>query len=67
MGKVNYSPGTDVSRYKNIPVPTSYMAYHSDFNFIGNYDNEKAKEYAKKGLELDKCHTGLMDILKRVN
>lgn len=41
--KVDYAPGTDISRYKNIPVPTSYMAYHSDFNFIGNYDyNQKA-------------------------
>ncbi len=39
--KVNYAPGTDISRYKNIPVPTSYMAYHSDFNFIGNYDYGK--------------------------
>lgn len=36
--KVDYAPGTDISRYKNIPVPTSYMAYHSDYNFIGNYD-----------------------------
>ncbi len=36
--KVDYAPGTDISRYKNIPVPTSYMAYHSDFDFIGNYD-----------------------------
>lgn len=39
--KFDYAPGTDISRYKNIPVPTSYMAYHSDFNFIGNYDYEK--------------------------
>jgi tetratricopeptide (TPR) repeat protein len=37
--KVNYAPGTDISRYKNIPVPTSYMAYHSDFDFVGNYDH----------------------------
>jgi tetratricopeptide (TPR) repeat protein len=37
--KVNYAPGTDISRYKNIPVPTSYMAYHSDFDFIGCYDH----------------------------
>jgi len=37
--KVDYSPGTDISRYKNIPVPTSYMAYHSDFDFIGSYDH----------------------------
>jgi tetratricopeptide (TPR) repeat protein len=37
--KVDYSPGTDISRYKNIPVPTSYMAYHSDFDFLGSYDH----------------------------
>ena len=36
--KMDYSPGTDISRYKNIPVPTSYMAYHSDFDFVGCYD-----------------------------
>ena len=30
-------------RYKNIPVPTSYMADHSDYDFVGGYDyNEKA-------------------------
>jgi tetratricopeptide (TPR) repeat protein len=39
--KVNYAPGTDISRYKNIPVPTSFMADHSDFDFIGNYDHGK--------------------------
>ena len=33
--KVNYAPGTDISRYKNIPVPTSYMAIHSEFDFVG--------------------------------
>lgn len=38
---VDYSEGVDISRYKNIPVPTSYMAYHSDYDFIGNYDYEK--------------------------
>ncbi len=37
--KVDYAPGTDISRYKNIPVPTSYMAYHSDFDFLGCYDH----------------------------
>ncbi|MCX7714447.1 MAG: DUF5107 domain-containing protein [Clostridia bacterium] len=39
--KMDYSAGVDISRYKNIPVPTSYMAYHSDFDFIGNYDYGK--------------------------
>jgi tetratricopeptide (TPR) repeat protein len=39
--KVNYAPGTDISRYKNIPVPTSFMAYHSDFDFVGCYDHGK--------------------------
>ncbi|MCB0070434.1 MAG: DUF5107 domain-containing protein, partial [Caldilineaceae bacterium] len=37
--KIDYAPGTDISRYKNIPVPTSYMAYHSDFDFVGCYDH----------------------------
>ncbi len=37
--KVNYAPGTDISRYKNIPVPTSYMAAHSDYDFLGCYDH----------------------------
>jgi tetratricopeptide (TPR) repeat protein len=39
--KVDYSPGTDISRYKNIPVPTSYMAHHSQYDFIGHYDHGK--------------------------
>lgn len=36
--KHDYGEGVDISRYKNIPVPTSYMAYHSDYNFVGGYD-----------------------------
>lgn len=36
--KYDYGAGVDISRYKNIPVPTSYMAYHSDYNFVGSYD-----------------------------
>ncbi|GAA0181996.1 DUF5107 domain-containing protein [Clostridium sediminicola] len=39
--KMDYSSGVDISRYKNIPVPTSYMAYHSDYNFVGGYDFSK--------------------------
>ncbi len=38
--KVDYSPGTDISRYKNIPVPTSYMAISSDYDFVGGYEND---------------------------
>ena len=36
--KADYSAGVDISRYKNIRVPTSYMAAHSDFDFVGNFD-----------------------------
>ena len=36
--KADYSAGVDISRYKNIKVPTSYMAAHSDFDFVGNFD-----------------------------
>jgi tetratricopeptide (TPR) repeat protein len=39
--KVDYSPGTDISVYTNIPVPTSYMAVGSEFNFVGGYHHEK--------------------------
>ncbi|MFU1793205.1 DUF5107 domain-containing protein [Paenibacillus azoreducens] len=38
--KMDYSHGVDISRYKNIPVPTSYMAYKSDYDFIGGYDHQ---------------------------
>ncbi|KQN38960.1 hypothetical protein ASE92_05970 [Pedobacter sp. Leaf41] len=38
--KVDYSPGTDISRYKNIPVPTSYMAINSDYDFMGGYEHD---------------------------
>lgn len=33
--KVDYSAGVDISRYKNVPVPTSYMAEKSDYDFVG--------------------------------
>ena len=38
--KVDYSAGVDISNYKNIPVPTSYMAINSEFNFMGGYEND---------------------------
>lgn len=38
--KVDYSPGTDISRYSNIPVPTSYMAVSSKYNFVGGYEHD---------------------------
>jgi tetratricopeptide (TPR) repeat protein len=37
--KVDYSKGVDISWYKNIPVPTSYMAAKSDYDFVGGYDH----------------------------
>lgn len=36
--KKDYSEGVDISRYKNIPVPTSYMAEKSKYDFVGGYD-----------------------------
>jgi tetratricopeptide (TPR) repeat protein len=38
--KVDYSAGVDISRYKNIPVPTSYMAITSKYDFVGGYEND---------------------------
>ena len=38
--KMDYSSGVDISNYKNIKVPTSYMAVNSRFNFEGGYEND---------------------------
>lgn len=38
--KMDYSSGVDISNYKNIKVPTSYMAVNSKYNFEGGYENE---------------------------
>ncbi|MCU7695007.1 DUF5107 domain-containing protein [Haoranjiania flava] len=38
--KVDYAPGTDISRYDTIPVPTSYMAIESAYDFIGCYEHD---------------------------
>lgn len=38
--KMDYSEGVDISRYKNIPVPTSYMAVQSKYDFVGGYEND---------------------------
>ncbi|MGY3966504.1 DUF5107 domain-containing protein [Aeromonas enteropelogenes] len=39
--KVDYSSGVDISRYRNIPVPTSYMADKSDYDFVGAYSHDE--------------------------
>ena len=36
--KHDYGAGVDISRYKNIPVPTSFMCAGSDYDFVGGYD-----------------------------
>ncbi|HUD99726.1 MAG TPA: DUF5107 domain-containing protein [Bryobacteraceae bacterium] len=38
---VDYGAGVDISWYKNIPVPTSYMVTQSEFDFVGGYDHAK--------------------------
>ncbi|MEM9674211.1 MAG: DUF5107 domain-containing protein [Bacteroidota bacterium] len=38
--KVDYSAGVDISRCKNIPVPTSYMAVDSRYDFVGGYEHD---------------------------
>jgi tetratricopeptide (TPR) repeat protein len=37
--RVDYSRGVDISWYRNLPVPTSYMAAKSAYDFIGGYDH----------------------------
>ncbi len=36
--KHDYGAGVDISRFRNIPVPTSYMAAESQYDFMGGYD-----------------------------
>ena len=43
--KWDYSAGVDISRYANIPVPTSYMAINSKYDFVGGYE-----EHIRSGL-----------------
>ncbi len=38
---VDYTRGVDISWYKNIPVPTSYMVTRSNYDFCGGYDHSK--------------------------
>jgi tetratricopeptide (TPR) repeat protein len=38
---VDYRAGVDLTWYKNIPVPTSYMVTRSEFDFFGGYDHAK--------------------------
>lgn len=39
--KVDYSSGVDISRYKNVPVPTSYMAEKSQYDFVGAWCHDE--------------------------
>jgi len=36
---VDYTAGVDITWYKNIPVPTSYMILDSKYDFFGGYDH----------------------------
>jgi tetratricopeptide (TPR) repeat protein len=38
---VDYTKGVDITWYKNIPVPTSYMVLDSKYDFFGGYDHSK--------------------------
>ena len=38
---VDYRKGVDISWYKNIPVPTSYMVVESQCDFFGGYDHQR--------------------------
>lgn len=38
--KMDYSAGVDISNYRNIKVPTSYMGVNSKYNFEGGYEND---------------------------
>ncbi|MBK8979373.1 MAG: DUF5107 domain-containing protein [Planctomycetes bacterium] len=37
---IDYRPGTDLTWWRNIPVPTSYMVLQTAYDFFGGYDHE---------------------------
>ncbi|MBQ2669253.1 MAG: tetratricopeptide repeat protein, partial [Clostridia bacterium] len=41
-----------------------HCLYMAALGYLGKGDTARAKEYAEKGLELNKCHAGLMDIVR---
>jgi len=56
---VDYTRGVDITWYKNIPVPTSYMVLDSRYDFFGGYDHGKqaglvhvANRYVSPGKKL---------------
>ena len=40
MDYSNGGKGTDISRYSSIPVPTSFMAVESRYDFLGCYEHD---------------------------
>jgi len=38
---VDYTKGVDITWYRNIPVPTSYMVLDSEYDFFGGYDHAR--------------------------
>jgi tetratricopeptide (TPR) repeat protein len=38
---VDYTRGVDIRWWGNIPVPTSYMVMHSEYEFAGGYDHRR--------------------------
>jgi tetratricopeptide (TPR) repeat protein len=36
---IDYTAGVDISWWKNIPVPTSYMVLNSKYDFVAGYDH----------------------------
>lgn len=43
-----------------------HCLFMASLGYLGKGDKEKSKGYAKKGLELDRCHTGFTDLIRRL-
>lgn len=46
---------------------TVHCYFMGALGFLGKGDTETAREYAQKGLALDKCHAGLHDVFSKVS
>jgi tetratricopeptide (TPR) repeat protein len=38
---IEYGCGTDITEYNNIPAPTSFFIFNSNYNFMGGYDTSR--------------------------
>ena len=62
---VDYRRGVDISWYRNIPVPTSYMVTESAYDFFGGYDYRRTSRNRARCRSLHRPRQETLDVGKR--